>query len=81
MMGLLEQQVTRIERAFGSKEGVRSYDDLEKAPPSYHFYDASAAAIMLEQLDQLGEAWSAHPGGLSNGAPRPSPELRILPRV
>jgi hypothetical protein len=80
-IGLLEQQVARIERAFAGKEGVKTYSDLEEAPPSYHFYDASAATSMLEQLDQLAESWSAHPGGLSNGAPRPSPELRILPRV
>src|SRR5262245_35573582 len=80
-MGLLEQQIARIERAFATKEGLHKYADIEKAPPSYHFYDASAAATMLEQLDHLGESWAAHSGGLSNGAPRPAPELRILPRV
>jgi len=80
-MGLLEQHVARIERAFAGKEGRTTYSDLEKAPPSYHFYDASAGATMLDQLDQLAAAWAAHPEGLSNGAPRPAPELRILPRV
>jgi predicted acylesterase/phospholipase RssA len=81
MMGLLEQHVAKIERAFASKEGVHPYADIEKAPPSYHFYDPSAAADMLARFDQLADAWAAHSGGLSNGAPRPSPELRILPRV
>jgi predicted acylesterase/phospholipase RssA len=81
MMGLLEGQLARIERALAGKEGARTYADLEKAPPSYHFYDSSVAAAMLEQLDQLADSWSAHPNGLANGAPRPSPELRVLPRV
>jgi predicted acylesterase/phospholipase RssA len=81
MMGLFEQQVAKIERAFGAKEGAHKYSDIEKAPPSYHFYDPTAAVDMLAQLDHLARDWSEHPGGLSHGAPRPAPELRILPRV
>jgi predicted acylesterase/phospholipase RssA len=81
MMGLLEQQVSRIERAYAAKEGVRSYDDLEASPPSYRFENAEAARAMLDDLDRLADAWAEQPQALSKGAPRPAPELRILPRV
>jgi predicted acylesterase/phospholipase RssA len=81
MMGLLEQQVARIERAFAGKEGMRSYDDLEASPPSYRFESPEAARVMLDELDRLAAAWAESPQGLSKGTPRPAPELRILPRV
>jgi hypothetical protein len=81
MMGLLEKQVARIERAYAGKEGVRSYDDLEASPPSYRFENPAAAGIMLDELDRLADAWAERPEALSKGAPRPAPELRILPRV
>jgi hypothetical protein len=81
MMSLLEQQVARIERAYAGKEGLRSYDELEDRPPSYRFEDPEAAGGMLEALDRLAGAWAEHPDGLTKRAPRPAPELRILPRV
>jgi len=81
MMSLLEQHVARIERAFGEKEGERTYADLEGRPPSYRFPDPAAARAMLAELDELAAGWSRTPGGLSDGAPRPSPELRVMPRV
>jgi len=81
MMSLLEQHVSRIERAFGEKEGERTYADLEGRPPSYRFPDPAAARAMLAELDELAAGWSRTPGGLSDGAPRPSPELRVMPRV
>ncbi len=81
MMGLLEQQVARIEKAYAGKEGVRSYDNLEASPPSYRFEDPEAARVMLDELDRLADAWAEGPQALSRGAPRPAPELRILPRV
>ncbi len=80
-MSLLEQQLARIRRAVAGKEGTRSYADLEEGPPSYRFEDPVAAAEMLDGLEGLADAWSAHPRALSERAPRPSPELRILPRV
>jgi hypothetical protein len=80
-MGLLEQQIARIQRAFAGKEGLRSYDDLEKDPPSYEFADSAAAGAMLDALDALAASWSRNAPALSARAPRPSPELRILPRV
>jgi hypothetical protein len=36
---------------------------------------------MLDELDRLADAWAERPEALSKGAPRPAPELRILPRV
>jgi hypothetical protein len=36
---------------------------------------------MLAELDELAAGWARTPGALSAAAPRPSPELRILPRV
>jgi hypothetical protein len=36
---------------------------------------------MLEDLDELAAAWAQTPGQLSAGAPKPAPELRIMPRV
>ena len=80
-MGLLEQQIARIKRAFAGKEGLHSYDDLERDPPSYEFADPAAAGAMLDALDALAASWSQKAPALSTGTPRPSPELRILPRV
>jgi len=81
MMGLLEHHVARIERAYAQKEGRRSYAQIAEHPPSYHFSDPAAARVMLAELDELAAGWARAPGELSSGAPRPAPELRIMPRV
>ncbi len=81
MMSLLEQHVARIERAYVQKEGRSSYAHIEEHPPSYRFPDPAAARAMLEELDELAAGWARTPGALSAGAPRPAPELRIMPRV
>jgi hypothetical protein len=81
MMGLLEQQLGRIEKAFAGKEGLRTYPELEADPPSYRFADPEVAGLMLDELNQLAAAWAENTDALSKRAPRPAPELRILPRV
>jgi predicted acylesterase/phospholipase RssA len=81
MMSLFEQHVTKIKRAYAQKEGTRSYEQIEEHPPSYRFPEPAAARAMLEELDELAAAWARTPGDLSAGAPRPAPELRIMPRV
>jgi hypothetical protein len=81
MMRLLEQHVARIERAYAEREGTRTYAEIAERPPSYRFADPAAARAMLVELDELAAAWARTPGALTAGAPRPAPELRILPRV
>jgi predicted acylesterase/phospholipase RssA len=81
MMSLLEQHVARIERAYAQKEGARTYAQIAEHPPSYRFPDPAAAGAMLAELDELAAAWARTPGVLAAGAPRPAPELRIVPRV
>jgi hypothetical protein len=71
----------REERMNAGKEGRRAYSDLEAEPPSYRFEDSEAPGVMLDRLNQLGAAWAEHPEALSKRAPRPAPELRILPRI
>jgi hypothetical protein len=81
MMSLLEQQFGKIDRAISGKEGAKSYADLEASPPSYQFADPAIAGAMLREFEELRAAWETHPEGLSAGAPRPAPELRVMPRV
>jgi predicted acylesterase/phospholipase RssA len=81
MMSLLEQHVARIERAYAQREGARTYAQISERPPSYRFPDPAAARAMLAELDEMAAAWARTPGALSAGAPRPAPELRIMPRV
>jgi hypothetical protein len=81
MMSLLQQHVTKIERAYAQKEGTKSYAQIEEHPPSYRFPEPAAARAMLAELDELAAGWAVTPGGLSEGAPKPAPELRIMPRV
>jgi len=81
MMSLFEQHVAKIERAYGQKEGTKSYRQIEEHPPSYRFPDPAAARAMLAELDELSAEWARTPGALSAGAPKPAPELRIMPRV
>ena len=80
-MSLLEKQLGKIHKALGSREGIAQYPDLEAKPPSYHFENAAAAHEMLAAFTSLCEAWSEYSGELSKNAPKPSPELRITPRV
>ena len=81
MMSLLEQHVARIERAYAEREGIRSYAQIADHAPSYRFADPAAARAMLAELDELAVGWARTPGALTAGAPRPAPELRIMPRV
>ncbi len=81
-MSLLEQTVGKIRLAHGGKQGPTPYSALEKSPPSYPFpEDSTAQDAMLEGFFALAASWSASPTGLTAGAPQPSPELRIMPRV
>lgn len=81
MMSLLEQHVARIERAYEQKEGTRTYGQIADDPPSYRFADPAASKAMLGELDELAAAWVRTPGALAAGAPKPAPELRIVPRI
>jgi len=81
MMSLLEQQFSKIDRAIAQKEGQTPYANLESSPPSYPFVDSEVALAMLREFDAFRAWWAAHPDALTDRAPRPSPELRVMPRV
>jgi hypothetical protein len=36
---------------------------------------------MLAELDALAAGWAQKPGSLEANAPKPAPELRVMPRV
>ena len=80
-MSLLEKQLAKIQKGLSSREGIGPYATLESKPPSYHFENAAAAHEMLAAFTGLCEAWARYSGELSKNAPKPSPELRITPRV
>ncbi|HEX4441338.1 MAG TPA: patatin-like phospholipase family protein [Thermoanaerobaculia bacterium] len=81
MMSLLEQNVAKIERAFSQREGTKTYGALEERPPSYRFADSASARAMLAELDALAAGWAQKPGSFGANAPKPAPELRVMPRV
>lgn len=81
-MSLLEQQLRKIEGAImTSKTEKTSYANLERSPPSYRFDHPLIAMAMLDELHAVASSWSGHPNELETGAPEPSPDLRIMPRV
>jgi hypothetical protein len=84
-VGLMQSQLLAIRRALGRKRNP-SFDDvlLDPAPPSYAFPDSRAplaAADLLHSLEDLANTLDAAAVDLTAEAPRPSPELRVVPRV
>lgn len=81
-MSLLEQQLAKIRGSLASREGTGTYAQLEQnPPPAYPFNNPAIARQLLAALDGLCLNWSSQAGELSKHAPKPSPELRIQPRV
>jgi hypothetical protein len=82
---LVQGQLRAIRRALARKQNP-SFDEvlLDPEPPSYAFKnpDAPQAAVdLLHALEKLAEGLEAAGVDLGDGAPRPSPELRVSPRV
>ena len=87
-MALLEAALSSFTRAFRSPGLQPTYAELvrrdrDTPPPSYRWPRAGDAAVaggMTDDLAALTEAWADNPTILAGGAPRPRPELRIVPR-
>jgi predicted acylesterase/phospholipase RssA len=87
-MALLDAALSSYTRAYRSPELQPSYAELVRrdrgtAPPSYRWPragDAEAAGQMTDELIALTGAWAHNPTLLAADAPRPRPELRIVPR-
>jgi predicted acylesterase/phospholipase RssA len=87
-MALLEAALFSYTRAYWSPDLHPSYAELVRRdsgtpPPSYrwpHAGDAEVAGQMTDDLIALTEAWAHNPTLLAADAPRPRPELRIVPR-
>jgi predicted acylesterase/phospholipase RssA len=87
-MALLEQALSSYAKAYHCTDLQPSYADLIRRdrtapPPSYRWRrlaDGEAAGRMTDDLIALTEAWATTPPFLGEEAPRPRPELRIVPR-
>ena len=87
-MALLETALSSYARAYRSPDLHPSYAELVRRdrgapPPSYrwtHEGGADVAGPMTDDLVALAEAWAKNPAILAADAPRPRPELRIVPR-
>jgi len=83
--GLVQGQLNAIRRSLTRRRNP-SFDEvlLDPAPPSYAFAnpDAPQAAVdLLHSLEKLAKGLEAAGVDLGEGAPRPSPELRVSPRI
>jgi hypothetical protein len=87
-MALLGEALSSYAKAYRSPGLHPSYAELIRRdrntpPPSYRWprvADAETAGQMTDDLIALTEAWTRDPEILTAQAPRPRPELRIVPR-
>ena len=70
-------------RAFFGRVGVVAMRDAMGLPQRVFRPQqlASAAAELLGELGKLAQSFASADVPLGNGAPRPSPELKVAPRV
>jgi len=58
---------------------------LQSCPPGRYAYRpqslASMASALLQELNRLATMFGLSQGSLSDGAPRPEPEMKIQPKV
>jgi predicted acylesterase/phospholipase RssA len=81
---LVHEQLKAIRRSLTRKHNP-SFDEvlLDPAPPSYKFENPNApqaAVDLLHSFKKLAEGLEVAGVELGEGAPRPSPELRVSPR-
>ena len=87
-MALLDAALSSYTRAYRSPDLQPSYAELVRRdrstpPPSYRWPrsgDAEVAGLMTDELIALARAWADNPTIFGTDAPRPRPELRIVPR-
>jgi hypothetical protein len=87
-MALLGTALSSYARAYRGPGLQPSYAELVRRdratpPPSYRWSragDAKIAGQMTDDLISLTDAWTQNPAILATDAPRPRPELRIVPR-
>jgi predicted acylesterase/phospholipase RssA len=85
LLNALQQQIDSIADALDQALDP-SYDQviLDPTPPSYRFsreLDATEAQRLLHELKRLSRELEAKSIDFSEDAPRPAPEVRIVPRV
>ena len=90
IMALLEDMLGKVRHALASPlEGDRSYYDLiergrDDSPLSYRWEREAQrkfAVAATRQLDALAQNWEDSGETFKEGAPRPTPELRVRPRI
>jgi predicted acylesterase/phospholipase RssA len=84
-LAVLQKQLDAIARSLDGQVNP-TYEEivLNPDPPSYEFArreDASRAAELFHRLKNLGLELRGVNVDLSKNAPRPTPELRIVPRI
>lgn len=89
-MSLIEQMLTAVAEAYGHPmHGDQSYQELidrspDDAPTSYEWDPAGQqqfARKATQDLVELPERWRQMGQSFQKRAPRPAPELRIVPRI
>lgn len=88
-LSAIEEVLAKVVRGYTDHETAkpfRSYEDLlnrsnDAKPGSYSFRanQRDYANVAIPELLKLGEQWSRS-ASLCDGAPKPEPELRIMPR-
>jgi predicted acylesterase/phospholipase RssA len=90
MMSLLETAIARFTKTYLHPEpGDAPIDQLSRRskhdpPNGYRWNDQSQSSFAWQatsDLVELSETWRATEQTFIDGAPRPSPDLRVLPRV
>jgi predicted acylesterase/phospholipase RssA len=86
LMALLEHNLPELHEALTSKEG-KTYEELGKAPEHYKWRgnQPALAAWVIKGLIDLAEQWRMKQAeleaDLEHHAPRPTPELRVAPKI
>jgi len=87
---LIERMLRGLRRGYRSgPPELRTYQGLadrgaESPPPSYRWARRAQAEFALEAADtlvHLAEEWAWRGESFAEGAPKPTPEIRILPRM
>jgi Patatin-like phospholipase len=85
LLNALQQQLRQIADALDAPLEP-SYDEviLNETPPSYRFpkwLDATEGQRLLHELQRLSQELAANSVDFSEEAPRPAPEVRLVPRT